>query len=75
PGIFGAASFSVIISINETIRTSVVQGAWNTVPTYVWSTYKQVGLSPVLYALMSVVIIATVLLAGFYIVMNSRRKI
>ena len=27
PGIFGAASFSLIISINETVRTSVVQGA------------------------------------------------
>ena len=74
PGIFGAASFSVIISINETIRTAVVQGGWNSVPTYIWSTYKQVGLSPTLYALMSVVIIATVLLAVFYIVMSSRRK-
>lgn len=74
PGIFGAASFSVIISINETIRTAVVQGGWNSVPTYIWSTYKQVGLSPTLYALMSVVIIATVLLAVFYMVMSSRRK-
>jgi ABC-type spermidine/putrescine transport system permease subunit II len=74
PGIFGAASFSVIISINETVRTAVVQGAWNTVPTYIWSTYKQVGLSPVLYALMSVVIIATVLLASLYVVMDRRPR-
>jgi hypothetical protein len=42
------------------------------VPTYVWSTYKQVGLSPVLYALMSTVIAATVLLAGLYILMSRR---
>jgi len=67
PGIFGAASFSLIISINETVRTSVVQGAWNTMPTYIWSTYKQVGLSPVLYALMSVVILATAVLAAAYL--------
>jgi spermidine/putrescine transport system permease protein len=67
PGIFGAASFSVIISINETVRTSIVQGAWNTIPTYIWSTYKQIGLSPVLYALMSLVIVATVGLAAAYL--------
>jgi spermidine/putrescine transport system permease protein len=74
PGIFGAASFSIIISINETVRTSVVQGAWNTIPTYVWSTYKQVGLSPVLYALMSLVILATALLAGAWLVANRGRR-
>ncbi len=74
PGIFGAASFSVIISINETVRTSVVQGAWNTIPTYVWSTYKQVGLSPVLYALMSLVIVATILVASIWIIANRRRQ-
>jgi ABC-type spermidine/putrescine transport system permease subunit II len=60
PGVFGAASFSFIISINETVRTSVVQGRFNTIPTYIWSTYKQVGLSPVLHALMALVVLATI---------------
>ena len=73
PGIYGAASFSVIISINETIRTSVVQGPWNTIPTYIWSTYKQVGLSPVLYALMGLIIISTIVLALSYLVLTRPR--
>jgi ABC-type spermidine/putrescine transport system permease subunit II len=74
PGIFGAASFSFIISINETIRTSAVQGPWNTVPTYIWSSYKQVGLSPVLYALMGVIILSTFALAIAYLLLTVRRK-
>jgi spermidine/putrescine transport system permease protein len=74
PGITGAASFSVIISINETVRTSVVQGPWNTIPTYIWSTYKQVGLSPVLYALMSLVIVSTAALAALYLLLGRRAK-
>ena len=61
PGIFGAASFSLIISINETVRTSIVQGRFNTVATYIWSTYRQIGLSPVLYALMGLIILATMI--------------
>ena len=44
PGILGAATFSLILSFNETIRTSVVQGGYNTVQTYIWATYKQIGL-------------------------------
>jgi spermidine/putrescine transport system permease protein len=74
PGVFGAASFSVIISVNETVRTSVVQGAWNTIPTYIWSTYKQVGLSPALYALMALVVLSTVALAGFYLLLNRPKQ-
>jgi spermidine/putrescine transport system permease protein len=70
PGVFGAASFSLIISLNETVRTGVVQGPWNTIPTYIWSTYKQVGLSPALYALMTLVILSTVALAGLYLLLN-----
>lgn len=58
-GILGAASFSLILSFNETIRTSLVQGPLNTVQTYIWSAYKQVGLSPALYALMSVLVLLT----------------
>lgn len=74
PGIYGAASFSLIISINETIRTSVVQGPWNTIPTYIWSTYKQVGLSPVLYALMGLIIISTIVLALSYLALTRPRS-
>jgi ABC-type spermidine/putrescine transport system permease subunit II len=64
PGVAGAASFSLILSFNETIRTSLVQGPLNTVQTYIWSTYKQIGLSPTLYALMTLLILVTVLLVG-----------
>lgn len=73
-GIFGAISFSIIISLNETVRTSVVQGAWNTIPTYIWSTYKQVGLSPALYALMTLVILSTLALAGTYLLLTRPRS-
>ena len=62
PGILGAATFSMILSFNETVRTSLVQGPLNTVQTYIWSTYLQVGLSPSLYALMSLLILVTVML-------------
>lgn len=62
PGISGAATFTFILSLNETVRTSLVQGPWNTMQTYVWSTYLQVGLSPTIYALMSLLIVLTVLL-------------
>ncbi|MBV9114865.1 MAG: ABC transporter permease subunit [Hyphomicrobiales bacterium] len=59
PGIIGAATFAMILSFNETERTALVQGALNTVQTYIWSTYKQIGLSPSLYALMSLLILLT----------------
>jgi ABC-type spermidine/putrescine transport system permease subunit II len=61
-GIFGAATFSMILSFNETVRTSLVQGSLNTVQTYIWSTFLQVGLSPSLHALMSLLILVTVAL-------------
>jgi ABC-type spermidine/putrescine transport system permease subunit II len=61
-GILGAVVFSLILSFNETIRTSVVQGGRNTVQTYLWSQYQQVGLSPNLYALMTLLIVATLAL-------------
>jgi spermidine/putrescine transport system permease protein len=73
PGIYGAASFALTLSINETIRTSAVQGPWNTLPTYIWSTYKQVGLSPVLYALMGLIILSTIVLALSYLVLTGSR--
>lgn len=66
PGIVGAAIFSGIISFNETIRTTTVQGANNTIQTYIWSQFQQVGLSPAMFALMASLIMITV---GLIIVM------
>jgi spermidine/putrescine transport system permease protein len=66
PGIVGAGTFAMILSFNETERTALVQGPLNTVQTYIWSTYKQVGLSPSLYALMSLLIILTLALVALF---------
>jgi ABC-type spermidine/putrescine transport system permease subunit II len=66
-GITGAATFSLILSFNETIRTAIVQGPLNTVQTYIWSTYRQVGLSPALYSLMSLLILLTVALVAAFV--------
>jgi spermidine/putrescine transport system permease protein len=73
PGISGAAIFSLILSFNETIRTSIVQGRYNTVQTYIWSTYKQIGLSPTLYALMSLLIVLTLALVAGTLLAGARR--
>jgi spermidine/putrescine transport system permease protein len=59
PGIVGGGTFAMILSFNETERTALVEGPLNTVQTYIWSTYRQVGLSPSLYALMSLLILLT----------------
>ena len=74
PGILGAAIFSLILSFNETIRTSVVQGGQNTVQTYLWSQYQQVGLSPNLHALMTILIVATLLLLGMLALLDARQS-
>jgi spermidine/putrescine transport system permease protein len=74
PGVSGAATFSLILSFNETIRTSLVQGPLNTVQTYIWSTYKQIGLSPTLHALMTLLILITILLASVYSARGFRRS-
>ena len=66
------ATFSLILSFNETIRTSLVQGPLNTVQTYIWSTYKQIGLSPTLYALMTLLILITMLLVAYTVVSGRR---
>jgi spermidine/putrescine transport system permease protein len=73
PGMFGAFTFSLILSFNETIRTSIVQGPFNTVQTYIWSTYRQVGLSPALYALMSLLILLTLGLVAAYLLAGRKR--
>ncbi|MCG8355643.1 MAG: ABC transporter permease subunit [Kiloniellales bacterium] len=74
PGIFGASIFSVILSFNETIRTTMVQGPLNTVQTYIWSTFLQVGLSPTLYALMGLLVILTFGLVVVMILLGFARK-
>jgi putative spermidine/putrescine transport system permease protein/spermidine/putrescine transport system permease protein len=73
-GILGAAVFSLIISFNETIRTSVVQGGRNTVQTYLWSQYQQVGLSPHLFALMTLMIVVTLLLIALVALLDWRQR-
>lgn len=74
PGVSGAALFSVILSFNETVRTSMVQGPLNTVQTYIWSTYRQVGLSPAIYALMSLLILLTLALVLVMFTLASRTR-
>lgn len=61
-GLLGAVLFSFILSFNETIRTSLVQGGQNTIATYIWAQFRQVGLAPNLYALMAVLILTTLAL-------------
>jgi ABC-type spermidine/putrescine transport system permease subunit II len=73
-GILGAAVFSLIISFNETIRTSVVQGGRNTVQTYLWSQYQQVGLSPHLFALMTLIIVITLVLIALVALIDRRQR-
>jgi spermidine/putrescine transport system permease protein len=73
-GLVGAAVFSLIISFNETIRTSIVQGGRNTVQTYLWSQYQQVGLSPNLFALMTLMIVVTLVLIAVLAVLDWRQR-
>jgi spermidine/putrescine transport system permease protein len=73
-GILGAALFSLILSFNETIRTAVVQGGRNTVQTYLWSQYQQVGLSPPLFALMTLMIAVTLALLALLALLDWRRR-
>jgi putative spermidine/putrescine transport system permease protein/spermidine/putrescine transport system permease protein len=73
PGISGAATFSVILSFNETVRTAVVQGGNNTVQTFIWSRYQQVGLTPNMYALMTIIIAITLLLILVLVILGRER--
>jgi ABC-type spermidine/putrescine transport system permease subunit II len=73
PGISGAATFSVILSFNETVRTAVVQGGNNTVQTFMWSRYQQVGLAPNMYALMTIIIAVTLLLILVLVILGRER--
>lgn len=74
-GLMGASIFSLILSFNETIRTSMVQGGNNTVQTYVWSQYQQVGLNPTLYALMTGLIVLTLILVGLLAYVDRRSRV
>ena len=51
----------------------MVEGAHNAVQTYIWSTYLQVGLSPTLYALMTLLILASLLFVLVLLLVNIRR--
>jgi ABC-type spermidine/putrescine transport system permease subunit II len=62
PGLTGAITCSAILSFNETIRTAVVQGGNTTIQTFIWSRYQQVGLTPAMHALMSLIIAFTLIL-------------
>jgi spermidine/putrescine transport system permease protein len=73
PGVIGASIFSMILSFNETVRTALVQGPWNTVQTYIWSSYLQIGLSPTLHAVMSILIALTLGLVIVLLVYAGRR--
>lgn len=73
PGVTGAAIFSMILSFNETVRTALVQGPLNTVQTYIWSTFLQIGLSPTLYALMTLIIVLTLVLVAVMLLQRGRR--
>jgi ABC-type spermidine/putrescine transport system permease subunit II len=73
PGLTGAAIFSLILSFNETIRTSATKGATDTVQTYLWSQYQQVGLSPNMFALMTVLITGTLVLLALLAVVDRVR--
>jgi ABC-type spermidine/putrescine transport system permease subunit II len=63
-GLTGAISCSAILSFNETIRTAIVQGGNTTIPTFIWSRYQQVGLTPAMHALMSLIIACTLTLVA-----------
>jgi len=44
------------------------------VQTYIWSTYKQVGLSPKLYALMSLLIVLTLTLVAAFLILGAGQR-
>ncbi len=73
-GVAGSATFSIILSFNETDRTVLVQGPLNTVQTYIWSRYLQIGLTPPIYALMSIMIVLTLSLIAILLLFSLRRR-
>ena len=74
PGVLGAARFAFILSFNETVRTAVVQGSHNTLQTYLWSQYQQVGLSPQIYQVMTLIIVLTLTLIAVLAIIDYRNR-
>jgi putative spermidine/putrescine transport system permease protein/spermidine/putrescine transport system permease protein len=71
-GLTGAVTCSAILSFNETIRTAVVQGGNSTIQTFIWSRYQQVGLTPAMHALMSLIIAFTLILVVMLLLAERR---
>ena len=62
-GFWERRTFSIILSFKrDGADRGWFQGPLNTVQTYIWSRYLQVGLTPSIYALMSLMILLTLLL-------------
>lgn len=74
PGILGAAIFSFILSFNETVRTAVVQGSHNTLQTYLWSQYQQVGLNDRIFNMMTIIILFTLALIAVLAIVDYRGR-
>ncbi len=74
PGVAGSATFSIILSFNETVRSTLVQGPLNTIQTFIWSRYLQVGLTPPVYALMSIMIVLTLVLIAILLLFSLRHN-
>jgi spermidine/putrescine transport system permease protein len=72
-GLTGAVTCSAILSFNETVRTAVVQGGNTTIQTFIWSRYQQVGLTPAMHALMSLLIAFTLILV-FVLLLAERQS-
>ena len=51
-----------------------MQGGRNTVQTYLWSQYQQVGLSPNLFALMTLMIVVTLALIALLAILDRRQR-
>lgn len=62
PGLLGAAIFSFTLSFNEFARTTLVRGATDTLPTYVWGRVQNLGLDPTIYAVSGLTIILSAVL-------------
>ena len=74
PGVAASATFSIILSFNETVRSTLVQGPLNTIQTFIWSRYLQVGLTPPVYALMSIMIVLTLVLIAILLLFSLRHN-
>ena len=72
PGIFGAASFSLILSFNETIRTASSRAAGTRCRPISGRPTSRSACRPALYALMSLLIVLTLALVAAFLVAGAR---